>query len=271
MRRRSVIAGMCLGLITSMSQANTSTLTNTSATVPAKADQRVNADTDSPAESANRGLWRANAPLIANELMMWRVSAEQREIYDQEGRWLKARLSAATKGKSSLSPLSEAIAVFADRYMRQPITKPFLDMGVAVPPKFAALQTDTLGATPGIQESIDLIKDCIKSGDESQAVICHAIAASVAAEWSRPSEREVQLSAKEVFGASENLRTIMDLVGNKVDLASSNNNLLTTTSSGAVLSVSEQGLIDRSMSVVVTKKSLLKAESFLTMMVPVRY
>ena len=267
MRTRTVIAGVCLSLMASMSQANTNT--------PIKAgsaeinQNRVTTETNSPEEAHNRNLWITNAPLIANELLMWHVSAEQREIFDQKGRWLKERLSSATKERSSLSPMSEAIAVFSARYTRQPITKPFLDMGVPVPPKFAALQTDTLGATPGIQESIDLIKDCVKTGEEAQTVICHAMAATLAAEWTRPSEREVQLSAKDVFGESENLQTIMDIVGNKIEKNATVTNQLNEVN-GSGLGV-DQSVIDRSLSVVVTKKSLLKAESYLTMMVPIRY
>lgn len=211
--------------------------------------------------------WDANAPLIANELQLWRVTDTQREIYDQQGRWLKARLSAATKGKTSISPLSEAIQVFANRYMHKPFTKSFNDLAVPVPPEFSSLQTDTLGATPGTQESIDLIKGCVKHGSKAQAVVCHAMAAALAAEWTRPSNKEIQLSGKEIFGESKNLITIMDIVGSKVDLNSQKEGVEVLDP----LAPQDQSVIDRSLSVVTTKKALLKAESYLSMMVPVRY
>ena len=48
--------------------------------------------------------WSNNAPLIANEVYLWHVSPEQREIADQNGRWLKDKLGVPLNQKRSISP-----------------------------------------------------------------------------------------------------------------------------------------------------------------------
>ena len=210
--------------------------------------------------------WTNNAPLIANEVYLWHVPAEQREVADQQGRWLKDKLGVPLNSKSSVSPLSEAAVIFGVRYEKKPITKPFHDFGVDVPAIFAAYPSDTLGATPQTQESYDVIKGCLRKGSYEQKIICNVIAINIAAEWSRPDYKTLTLVGRDVMGERKNQQTIMDVVGNSV--------VLNESSSPEVLdplSPESQAMEARKTGISNTKKSLTKAGSIIEMLNPTPY
>lgn len=210
--------------------------------------------------------WSNNAPLIANEVYLWHVSPEQREIADQNGRWLKDKLGVPLNQKRSISPLSEAAVIFGGRYESKPITKPFHDFGVEVPAIFAAYPSDTLGATPQTQESYDVMKHCLKKGTHEQQVICSVIAINVATEWARPDQKTLDLVNKDVMGPHNNQQTIMEVVGNK---------LLTTNIKDSMvldpLSPEAIALSNKKEGITKTKESLVKAGTLIEMLNPTPY